>query len=98
MKRLNEAVDIVRDRGYTVLNFNTEEMINEVGIDWDKDFFNANHTNVAGAEKFSLYLADYIKEHYDIEDHRGDPEYKSWEESYEYYDDYTREKKAKMEK
>lgn len=98
VKRLNEAVDIVRDRGYTVLNFNTEEMINEVGIDWDKDFFNANHTNVAGAEKFSLYLADYIKEHYDIEDHRGDPEYKSWEESYEYYDDYTREKKAKMEK
>lgn len=98
VERLNEAVDMVRARGYDVLNFNTKEMIEEVGIDWDKDFFNANHTNVAGAEKFTGYLADYIAENYDIEDHRGDPEYKSWEESYDYYDDYTKEKKAKMEK
>lgn len=93
LKILNQAKTIVESRGYTVLDFNTEEMIEAVGIDWELDFYNENHTNCVGAEKYTYYLANYISEHYVIEDHRGDSQYKSWDEAYKYYEDYTTEKK-----
>ena len=95
--RLNEAVKIARERGYTVLNFNTKEMIEKVGINWETDFFNSNHVNILGAEKYTAYLANYIVEHYNVTDHRGDPDYASWDKAYENYLDFTEEKRKQME-
>lgn len=94
--RLNEAVKFVENRGYPVINFNTKEMIEKLGINWETDYYNSTHMNVMGAEKYTKYLADYIAEHYDLEDRRGDPEYKSWGESYDAYMDYIKEKRPKM--
>lgn len=94
--KLNEAVKIVSERGYPILNFNTEDMIEELDINWETDFYNANHANILGAEKYTKYLANYISEHYDLKDRRGDAEYKSWDEAYESYLDYIKEKRPKM--
>ena len=95
--RLNEAVRIAEERGYPVLNFNTKELVEAVGINWETDFYNSNHANILGAEKYTKYLANYIAEHYDMEDHRGDPAYKSWDESYESYFDFIKVKRAEMD-
>lgn len=44
-----------------------------------------SHLNPSGARKVTDYLGQYITEHYDIEDQRGNPVYADWEEDYESY-------------
>lgn len=83
------AIEMVEDRGYPVINFNTEEMYQELDIDWDKDFYNSKHLNFIGAEKYTAWLTHYLKGHYKLEDHRGDPKYDSWEKAYEKYENYV---------
>lgn len=82
---VNTAIDIIESRGYDVLNMNTPDKLQEIGIDWDTDFYNRLHTNLSGAEKYTLYLADYIQQRYELEDHRGDQAYSEWAESTELY-------------
>ena len=85
----NRAFDIVRERGYTVLDFNTQEMYDEVGLDFDKDYYNSKHVNYIGAEKYTRYLTDYLTEHYDLPSHKGEAGYESWDEAYKVYEDYV---------
>ena len=91
MPKFNTAMDMVKERGYTVINFNTPEMYEELDIDWDYDFYNSKHVNYIGAEKYTSWLSEYIKENYDLEDHRGDSRYESWETAYEAYCDYVKD-------
>ena len=63
----NSLKDIVEGRGYQYLNAN--EHYEEMELDFSKDFFNGNHTNCFGAEKYTRFLEDYIVEHYDMPDH-----------------------------
>ena len=85
----NAITDYVESRGYTCLNFNSFEMADELGIDWSNDFYNTNHCNFQGSEKYTDYLEEYISSHYDLPDHRGDSAYAAWEESYKKYEDYV---------
>ena len=54
-------------------------MYDEIGIDFSTDFADSGHLNVHGAEKVSVYLADYMTAHFDLPDHRGDAAYSSWD-------------------
>lgn len=94
---INEAVRIVEEKGYPVLNFLDEELLEDLNLDWDKHYYDSKHVNILGAEVYTKYLAEYIKAHYDLADHRDDKQYKSWDEAYEYYLDFTKEKRAQME-
>jgi len=85
----NTAMDMVRERGYPVLDFNTPEMYEELGLDFDKDFYNSKHVNFIGAEKYTRYLTDYIAAHYGLPDHRDQEGYESWEEAYETYEAFV---------
>ncbi len=87
----NTAMKMVTERGYNVINFNTSEMYGELGIDWDKDFYNSKHVNYLGAEKYTSWLTKHIKERYGLKDHRGDSRYDSWAEAYETYRAYVKD-------
>lgn len=91
MPKFNTAMDMVKERGYEVINFNTPEMYEELGIDWDHDFYNSKHVNFLGAEKYTNWLTAYLKEHYKLKDHRGDARYDSWEKAYKIYKDYIKD-------
>lgn len=91
LRRLNEIERLVEESGHKILNFNSKEMTEKIGLNWKKDLYDKKHVNIIGSEKYTDYLAQYLKEAYNLPDHRGDADYKSWEESYEYYLDYTRE-------
>lgn len=55
-------------------------------MDWTKDTMdNGDHLNYNGAVKISDYLVSYLKEHYDLPDHRGKKAYASWDEALEKY-------------
>ena len=90
-EKFNTAIDMVRSRGYEVLDFNTEEMAKAVGINWKTDFYNSKHVNFLGAEKYTSYLSEYIDENYDLPDRRGDSKYESYEEAYDVYREFVKE-------
>lgn len=91
MAKFNTAMDMVEERGYTVLNCNDEDVLADMDIDWETDFYNSKHVNYMGAEKYTMYLTDYITENYDLPDRRGDDAYASWGEAYDKYKDYVKD-------
>lgn len=88
-EKFNTAADIVQSRGYDILNCNQPEIAKEIGLDWKKDFYNSKHVNYMGAEKYTKYLTEYISEHYDLPDRRGDEKYESWSKAYEHYKEFV---------
>lgn len=90
----NTLTDYAEQNGAEYLDFNL--MTEELGIDWEKDSLdNGDHLNVLGAEKLSRYFGSYLEEHYDLEDHRKDPEYSSWNEDVQKYQNAEKMQSAK---
>jgi len=80
--KYNYIADIIDEYEYPFINFNN--YISEIGIDFATDYYDGgNHANIYGAEKCTDFLAKYLLENYTLPDHRGEEDYKSWDESYE---------------
>lgn len=82
-EQINYIGRIAEAYGVPFVDFN--HLYDELGIDFEKDFADSGHLNVYGAEKVSLFLAEYLRENYDLTDHRGDLSYASWEQSARHY-------------
>lgn len=82
---LNSIIRYLEEKGATVINFNTEEKYEELGLDFSADFYNKQHMNSRGAVKVTKYLSGYLNENYDFEDKRGQEAYQDWDEAYEKY-------------
>ena len=54
-------------------------------IDYGKDFYDAGHVNYYGQVKLTESIEAYLEDHFQLEDHREDPEYKEWNELYNIY-------------
>ena len=55
----------------------------EIGIDWNADTRDGGeHLNTAGAIKISTHLSNYLREHYQMADHRGEEKYRLWDTDY----------------
>ena len=73
------------------LNFNNKE----IGINWAEDTSDGgDHLNMFGAQKVGLYLGKYLKENYDLPDHRTNQAFSKWNDDYKEYLD-LREKEIK---
>ncbi|MCE5187794.1 MAG: hypothetical protein LLF75_01210 [Eubacteriales bacterium] len=79
-KQYNYLERIITDNGFRYLNAN--DYYSEMGIDGKLDFYNNDHTNIFGAEKYTEFLAQYISDFYNLNDRRGDEKYIKWEEWY----------------
>jgi ASC-1-like (ASCH) protein len=77
-KLLNSYTEMIRDAGFTMYNFNTEEGAAEIGLDWDTDFLDSGHVNYYGAVKFTRWMEKAIAKEVQLEDHRNDLDYESW--------------------
>lgn len=80
-ERGNTIKQIVEDAGFTFID--TRVWFNEMGFDLNNDFRDSEHVNIWGSFKYTHYLADYLKNTYGLEDHRGDSKYAVWQENYE---------------
>lgn len=56
--------DYMQEKGYDYLDMN--QYMDEMGMDPARDFYNKNHVNLWGAEKYTKYLSEYMLSHYDI--------------------------------
>ena len=55
-----------------------------IDLDLKKDFFDKNHVNYYGAEKYTDVLAAYLNEHFDLPDRRNDEAAKkNWDGVYD---------------
>ncbi len=90
-EKFNTAVRMVTERGYPVLDCNQREVTDVMEIDWENDFYNSKHVNYVGSEKYTEYVMEYITEHYDLPDRKGNEKYESWGEAYEKYCSYVME-------
>lgn len=79
------AVRYLEEQGEKVIDYNTEEKYQEIGIDFSKDLYNEHHLNSRGAVKFTNYFAKYLHDNYQFEDKRGKDEYKDWDDAYVRY-------------
>lgn len=84
VKQLNAAAEYVASRGFDVLNL--QGCVEEIGLDFTADYYDAPHTNIHGALKIVNYLGNYLQEHYGFTDKRGDPAYASWDEAATQYE------------
>jgi len=64
---------------YNIPVIDMVEMSDEIGLDWDKDMIDYGHTNYWGAQKVTACLGEYLKNHYELPDHRGDARYALWD-------------------
>ncbi|SDA50957.1 hypothetical protein SAMN02910275_00912 [Butyrivibrio sp. INlla18] len=56
-------------------------------VDYGLDFMDAGHLNILGATKVTRYIGNWLKENFDLADHRGDAEYATWQKcADEFYD------------
>ena len=89
---MHDAVtEYAKEIGLPFFDMNTEEALDKIGIDENKDFADSSsHFNIYGAEKVSRYLAQYMKQYPTMNDRRGkkDPLETSWNQMYQEYLEY----------
>lgn len=78
-----EIAELAQAAGYDYLDC-SDISDDVIGIDPDKDYYNREHLNVFGCEKFTDYLGGYITEHYDIKTDHSEKIDDEWKESAEY--------------
>lgn len=71
-----ELDDYMGSQEYTYFDMNT--CSDEIGLDYSTDYFDARHTNIAGARKVTSYLAKYLKDNYGLAEHLTDDQKQSW--------------------
>lgn len=85
LKEFNRIANIAEEYNTPFLNMN--QRLDEIDLDYSVDFFNPDHLNIFGMEKYTRYVADYLKEHYAIPDRRDDAFAAAWDELYSKYEE-----------
>lgn len=80
---LNAIEELAREHGCGFVD--TNKYYAEMGLDFTEDFYDTEHVNILGAEKYTAFMIHYLKENYDLTDHREDQEYSSWNDLYTQY-------------
>lgn len=64
VRRANTVGQIVNSYGYDFLNLEREW--NKIGLNFHDDYYNVEHMNIYGAEKFTDYLCNIIQNDYNV--------------------------------
>ena len=87
----NYISGIINSYGYDFVDFN--EYYDEMQLDFNTDFYDVNHVNILGAEKYTEYLTKYLKQNYNLPNRKDDLDYKEWVELLEDWNKEIKEAK-----
>ena len=88
-RELSSILKYCADSGYNTIDFSTREMLEATGLDTAKDFSDNGHVNLAGAEKVTSYICEYLIDNgYSYTDRRGQDGYELWDEGLANYREY----------
>lgn len=83
-ERHNTIMAFAEKNGLRFVDLNL--LRDEIGLVWQEDSLDGgDHLNVYGAEKATSYVGAFLKENYQLPDHRGDEKYASWNADYQTY-------------
>jgi hypothetical protein len=82
-KMFNKVAEIAKENYIPFINYNS--ILDEIGFDPKKDMFNIGHLNVNGSKKVSSHIGRFLKENYELNDHRNDENYAQWKTGYNYF-------------
>lgn len=86
MMKYNTMAEVITGYGYPYLN--TNEYYTEMGIDFETDFFNADHVDCLGAEKYTCFIGEYICDNYNMPDHSNDGgDFEKWDIEFERFEE-----------
>lgn len=77
-KVFNYVSEKIIEYGFDFLDSN--EYYENMNLDFNKDFYNDNHVNIYGAEKYTDFLNNYMIEKYNLPNHQKDKNYAKWHE------------------
>lgn len=84
MKKHNAIEALARVWEVPYLDLNLQEK--EIGVNWQTDTKDeGDHLNYFGAKKVTSYLGEYLKETYELPDHRDDSTYDNWDKCLKKY-------------
>lgn len=83
LARLNTLADIVEENGFPVLRM--EHMIDDIGLDLSKDYYQEVHVNVHGMIKTTDFLSKYLISNYAFADRRNEDGSGDWDQAYDRY-------------
>ena len=79
----NTMGEIIREYGFDYLDF--ENNCKDVGLDYKEDFYNDDHMNIYGQQKFTKYLGKILVDKYGVEKSTLSDDNKArWDSSAEY--------------
>ena len=82
-KMINAAKEYAEEYGIDFYDFNL--LSKDIGVDWNHDMLDVDHTNGFGATKISMYVSELLADKYGLSDHRGDARYSQWDLDYKQY-------------
>ncbi len=83
------AEEIIREYGFDYIALDNK--LDEIGIDYNHDFYNIEHLNLYGQIKMTDYFGQYLTENYNLKKSDLTPsQQKEWKKSAEYYDAFCK--------
>lgn len=76
----NSVADLAEENQIPFIDY--ADKMEEIGLDFANDMNNDGHLNLWGANKVSTDFAGYLKQNYNLVDHRSDAAYAQWDEDY----------------
>lgn len=73
-------------RNVMILDYNTYEEVTRLGLTLEDDYYDGAHLNASGAVVFSEDFAKKVQNIFDLKDHRGEKDYKVWDQ---YWNNFT---------
>jgi hypothetical protein len=71
----NTLKNIANKYDLPLIEFNEEDMMQQIDMQFDLDSVDNSHLNFRGASKVTSYIAEYLDKNYQLPDRRNDPEY-----------------------
>ena len=72
---------IAEENGIKFIDCN--DIFDEIGMNAQTDFYDVNHLQIFGAQKYTKWLGQYLKKTYGLPDRRGESKYADWDMAYE---------------
>lgn len=80
--------NLADELGVKYFDMNVKENLDKLNIDFQHDFFDPDHLNYLGASKCVDAYIEFLKENFQLADHRKDSRYAEFDKKYAAYIDY----------
>ena len=88
-QRGNTVAAIIEKYGYNFVSFEPDDP--QINLEPSNDFYNIEHMNIYGQQKFSKYFAHYLQDNYNITPTKLTEQQKEqWDQTIPYYEAYVK--------